>query len=146
MTPSQRAAIVAEAESWLRTPYHSNAAVKGSGADCGLFPLDVYTRVLGFKAPPLPKYVQQWNLHRNDETYLEYARAFPNIIEISEAQLQPGDFALWRIGRVYSHGAIVTAWPKIIHAFNPRGVIRDDASIEPLLNRTDITRPLFFTF
>jgi cell wall-associated NlpC family hydrolase len=145
MTQEQRAAIVAEAESWLRTPYHDQGRVKGSGADCALFPLDVYSRILGFVEPPLPKYVQQFNLHRSEEVYLAYVRACGGI-EILEADAQPGDFVLWRVGRCYSHGAIITAWPQIIHAVNPRGVIRDDASRDSNLSRTGITRPLFFTF
>jgi cell wall-associated NlpC family hydrolase len=145
MTPEQRTAVVAEAESWLRTPYHTNAAVKGAGADCALMPLAVYTAVLRLCAPPLPKYVMQWHLHQREEKYLAYVRDF-GAIEIAEDDLQPGDFALWRVGRVYSHGAIVTAWPHIIHCVNPRGCLRANVAIDEKLNRTAITKPLFFTF
>jgi len=144
MTSDQRVAIIAEAESWLRTPFHDHGAVKGAGADCALFPLDVYSRVLGVAKPPVPKYVQQFNLHRSEEVYLDTVRAF-GAIEILQAEMQPGDFVLWRIGRCYSHGAIITGWPKIIHATNPRGVIRDDVSRNLQLAR-NFTRPLFFTF
>jgi cell wall-associated NlpC family hydrolase len=145
MTSEQRAAIVAEAESWLKTPFHDNARVKGSGADCAMFPLDVYSKILGIVAPPIPKYVQQWNLHRGEEVYLNYVLQC-GAIEIPEAEVQPGDFVLWRIGRCWSHGAIITAWPKIIHALNPRGVVRDDVSRDANLSRTGVTRPLFFSF
>jgi cell wall-associated NlpC family hydrolase len=145
MEPSQRAAIVAEAESWLGTKYHDHGRVKQAGADCALFPLDVYSGILGFAAPPIPKYVQQWNLHRSEEVYLAYVRAC-GAIEIPEAEVQPGDFVLWIVGRCYSHGAIITAWPRIIHAVNPRGVIRDDAVRDAKLSRTGISKPLFFTF
>lgn len=31
----QRAAVVAEARSWIGTPYHNCADVKGAGVDCG---------------------------------------------------------------------------------------------------------------
>lgn len=37
MTPlelQQRAAVIAEAESWLSTPYHHEARIKGHGVDC----------------------------------------------------------------------------------------------------------------
>jgi cell wall-associated NlpC family hydrolase len=145
MTDKQREAVVAEAESWLRTPYHTNAAVKGAGADCALMPLAVYTAALGLAAPPLPKYTQQWHLHRDEERYLQYVRDFGGV-EIAEAHVKPGDFALWRVGRVYSHGAIIVCWPRILHAINPRGVVWGDATQEPMLNRTGLTRPLFFTF
>ncbi|MDP9039576.1 MAG: hydrolase [Acidobacteriota bacterium] len=145
MTPSERNAVVAEARSWLRTPYHHRANIKGSGADCALFPLAVYTSVLGLVAPPLPPYVQQFNLHSSEEKYLTYVREF-GAREIQQDEVQPGDFALWRIGRCYSHGAIVLEWPNIIHAVNPRGVILGNASSDENLSRTAISRPLFFTF
>lgn len=145
MTDEQRVSVVAEAESWLRTPYHDHGRMKGAGADCALFPLDVYTTVLGLDAPPLPTYVMQWHLHRAEEMYLSYVRGL-GAVEIAEEQLRPGDFALWRVGRVYSHGAIVTEWPKIIHAVNPRGVIRGDVSTDERLSRTQLTQPVYFTF
>jgi cell wall-associated NlpC family hydrolase len=145
MTPEQRTAVIAEAELWLRTPYHNNAAVKGAGADCAMLPLAVYRAVLGLHAPPLPKYVAEWHLHREEEKYLGYVRELGGI-EIPFEQLQPGDFALWRVGRVYSHGAIVIAWPKVLHAINPRGVVYGDASRDEKLSRVAITKPLFFTF
>ena len=145
MTDQQRAAILAEAESWLRTPYHTNAAVKGAGADCALMPLAVYKAVLALPDLPVPKYVQQWHLHRSEEVYLAYVRAL-GAIEIAEADVRPGDFVLWRLGRCYAHGAIITGWPHVIHAVNPKGVIRGNAAIEPNLYRTHITHPLFFTF
>ncbi len=36
-----RASIVKEARSWIRTPYHKRAFIKGVGADCGMFPYAV---------------------------------------------------------------------------------------------------------
>jgi cell wall-associated NlpC family hydrolase len=145
MTPEQRAAVIAEAKSWIRTPYHTNAAVKGAGADCALLPLAVYSEVLGWDPPSLPKYVMQWHLHRDEEKYLNYVRSL-GAVEITLADLQPGDFVLWRVGRVYSHGAIVIAWPKVLHAINPRGVVYGDVSRDEMLNRTAVTKPLYFTF
>ena len=110
-----------------------------------MFPLDVYSTVLGIAFPPVPKYVQQFNLHRSEEVYLNYVRSC-GAIEIPEAEIQPGDFVLWRMGRCWSHGAIITAWPKFIHATNPRGVIRDDITRNLELARSGVTKPLFFTF
>jgi cell wall-associated NlpC family hydrolase len=146
MTPSQRQAVCAEARSWLRTPYHEHGRVKHAGADCALFPLDVYTHVLGLTAPPIPRYQMQWHLHRTGEKYLEYVRTLPGVQQITETQAQPGDFVLYRLGRVYSHGAIILDWPHIVHAINPRGVVLDDAHFNETLRREAITKPLFFTF
>ena len=38
---------------------------------------------------------------------------------------RPGDFAIWLMGRSYSHGAIVAQWPVIIHAFARMGAVVD---------------------
>ena len=146
MTTEQRNAVVAEALLWKGTPYHTNAAVRGAGADCALMPLAVYREVLpDLPTVDLPAYTQQWHLHRDEEKYLEYVRAL-GALEIAECELQPGDFALWRVGRVYSHGAIVLGWPQVIHAVNPRGVVLADVSVDENLSRTQISQPLFFTF
>ena len=140
MTPEQRQAVIDEARSWLRTPYRSNARLKGAGADCAMLPLDVYASVLGLPTVPIPAYQAEWHLHHDVEVYLDTVRALGGI----EVQApQPGDFALWRVGRVYSHGAIVVDWPNVIHAVNPSGVILASAATDALLMRA--RAPLFFT-
>ncbi len=40
----------------------------------------------------------------------------------------PGDIALWRFGRCFSHGAIVVDWPIVIHAYLGRGCALEDAA------------------
>jgi hypothetical protein len=48
---------------------------------------------------------------------------------------KPGDVAVFRYGRTYSHGAIVIAWPRLIHAYWQRGVVWGDATLYPLAGR-----------
>jgi cell wall-associated NlpC family hydrolase len=136
MTTAERAAVIAEALSWQGTPYHSNAAVKGAGADCALMPLATYKAALP-RLPdlPLPRYVEQWHLHRGEELYLDYVLALGGTrIEYPE----PGDFCLFKQGRLFSHGAIVLdAWPSIIHAVVISGVVRADATAEARLARAE---------
>lgn len=131
MTDDERALVIAEALTWERTPYHSNAAVKGAGADCALMPLAVYKAALP-RLPkiPVPEYVQQWHLHRGDELYLEYVTALGGVMVDTP---RPGDFALFKVARLYSHGAIVLEWPHVIHAVVGSGVIRGDITTEPRL-------------
>ncbi len=38
----------------------------------------------------------------------------------------PGDLALWRLGRCFAHGAIVTQWPRVVHAMAGIGVLEED--------------------
>jgi cell wall-associated NlpC family hydrolase len=42
MSASQRAAVVAEAKTWIGTPYHHAADVKGHGVDCAMLLVRIY--------------------------------------------------------------------------------------------------------
>jgi NlpC/P60 family putative phage cell wall peptidase len=127
-----RAAVVTEAESWIGTPFHHAARIKGAGVDCLMLLAEVYERagVAPHVAPPF--YVPDWHLHRDAERYLEGLTRYAH--EISDPPL-PGDIALFRFGRTFSHGAIVTEWPRLIHAYWSIGVVRGDATLHPLAAR-----------
>jgi len=110
-----RDAVVAEAMDWLATPYHERAMIKGVGADCALFPFATY-RAVGLLPAYLaaPEYSSQAMLHEDREHYLVWVRQFAR--EIERDAVGPGDFAIFRFGRSYSHGAIVIDLPEVIHA------------------------------
>lgn len=122
----QRAAVVAEARSWLGTPYHHEARVKGAGVDCAQLLIGVFAApgVALIDSLDVPRYPPDWHLHRSAERYLaivlEHAR------EIAGPPL-PGDIVLWRFGRCFSHGAIVVDWPAVIHAYVGRACVIEDA-------------------
>lgn len=125
---SQRDLVVAEARSWLGTPYHHRASVKGHGVDCGQLIIRAFIDV-GL-VPPFEtgNYNHDWHLHRNEERYLEYVERYLKRIDDVEYPLKdressfsrlPGDVLVWRVGRTFSHGGIVTRWPWIIHSSFP---------------------------
>lgn len=142
MTDKQRSAVIAEALSWDGTPYHDHATIKGVGADCAMMPLMVYKAALPSFPQDFdpPKYVRQWHLHRGEETFLDCVLSL-GAIEVKTPE--PGDFALWKIGRVYSHGGVVLDWPNIIHAVVGIGVIKANACTVERLRRAE---PRFFTW
>ncbi len=120
----QRAAIVAEAATWLRTPYHHQAGVKGAGCDCAFLLIRVFAACgLVPEVDPRP-YPPDWHLHRDEERYLGWIRRYAGRIETP----LPGDVALWRFGRTVSHAGIVVEWPTIIHAYRGEGVVLEDAA------------------
>ena len=55
-------------------------------------------------------------MHRSAETYLDGLLRYGREVERAE----PGDVALFKYGRVFWHGGIVTEWPTLIHAFADR--------------------------
>jgi NlpC/P60 family putative phage cell wall peptidase len=130
-TNGLRAAVLNEAESWIGTPFHHAARVKGAGVDCLMLLAEVYERagVSGRIEPPF--YVPDWHLHRDAERYME------GLLQYAQptAAPGPGDIALFRFGRTFSHGAIVTRWPRLIHAYWNIGVVWGDATLHPLKDR-----------
>jgi cell wall-associated NlpC family hydrolase len=117
MSQALRRAVVAEAISWLGTPYHHQACVKGVGADCAQMPLAVYAAAGLIPETAVGDYSPQWFLHRSAELYLAWVERFAR--EVAPQQIGPGDFAVWRFGRTFSHGAVIADWPRIIHASAP---------------------------
>ena len=116
--------VIHEAMSWLGTPYHHEARVKGAGVDCGQFPAAVYEACGLIPAVEIGPYPPDWHMHRGDERYLGYVETH---FEKTESP-QPGDLALFRFGRAISHSGIVIEWPIIIHAYiTARAVVLDDA-------------------
>ena len=137
MTDPRRAAVVAEAQSWLRTPYHHMARVKGAGADCLTLLAEVYERAGVIPHVAVPFYPPDWNLHRDAERYLEgvtrYAREVPSGGDADPPP--PGDVAVFKFGRCFAHGAIVVQWPRLIHAWHNAGVVYADATQGQLCGR-----------
>ncbi len=115
----QPAAVVAEAMTWLRTPYPHNARVKGAGVDCIQILIAVYSAVGLIDDVVTGDYVPDWMLHRDEECYLAGITRYTHLIEIPK----PGDIAMFKFGRTASHGAIVMEWPMIIHAYRNEGLV-----------------------
>lgn len=114
-----RAAILAEARSWLGTPYHGNAAIKGAGVDCIRFIQRCYVDA-GVIAPfIIPQHPMQWALHQKLELLLEGILTYAREVE----EPLPADVSLFKIGRCWGHSAIILDWPTVIHA-NPPGSCR----------------------
>lgn len=115
---AQRQAVIDEALTWLKTPYHHAARVKGAGVDCLMLLAEVYTAA-GVIEPiaDIPHYPRDWMLHRNEERYLDGLLSYCH--PVAEPKL--GDIALFRFGRTVSHGAIVLDWPNILHAYSDEG-------------------------
>ena len=111
----QRAAVVAEARSWLGTKYHNLADVKGVGVDCGMLLVRVFVDT-GLCAPFDPRpYPPDFFLHSSKEQYLGFV--FDHAKEVTNPQ--PGDVAVFKVGRCYAHGGIITKSDPLtlVHAF-----------------------------
>jgi cell wall-associated NlpC family hydrolase len=110
-----RKAICAEALSWVRTPFHDDARVKGVGVDCAQFVAGVYLAVGAVPEFETPRYVSQWFMHKTGEMLRDFVLQFGK--QIDESDVKHGDLVLYKLGRAFAHAAIVIDWPnEIVHA------------------------------
>ena len=134
LTDDQRAAVVAEARTWLGTPYHHHARVKGAGVDCAHLLCAVYENA-GVTSPIDPGfYATDWHLHRNEEQYLDWMNRYCDQVD----EPLPGDIVLFRFGRTFSHSGIVVEGDLVVHAYYGRGAVMNRMTEEPLVGRARV--------
>src|SRR5579864_253958 len=139
-----RSEVVAEARSWLTTPYIRRASVKGAGCDCFTLLFAVYLWA-GFipesEAEKVDNAVisSDWFCHvdKGDERYmywlLKHASKIGEGIGSAGGTL-PGNLALCRsVGSsVFNHGGLIVKWPRVIHCTVSSGVAEVSAATDPL--------------
>jgi len=126
------ARIVKAARSWLSTPYHDQASVKGVGCDCLGLIRGVWREVVGPEPMPVPPYSRDWGEAGPQEVLAEAARVA--MIEIAVAEARTGDMVLFRMraGAIAKHAGILTKRGQnihgsihFIHAYERTGVIEE---------------------
>jgi len=135
---SQRAAVVAEARSWVGTRFRWRAAIKdatgrGGGADCASMIAETY-RVTGVFDPGQAEYFSPLTDQSDDtstEVYL--LRVLRHAEELTSARVGqidwsvvgPGDMAIIKIGgsKIFWHGGIITqlAPLQLVHCIGANG-------------------------
>lgn len=116
-----RAAIVAEARSWLGTPYQHQASLKGAGCDCLGLVRGVWRAVVGPEPEAPPPYRPDWAEMGGEETLWGAAERWLRPVEAGEA----GDVLLFRMtpGAPVKHAAVLSGPDRMIHAYWGRAVV-----------------------
>lgn len=111
------------ARSWSDTPYKLRGRIKGVGVDCGTFLAEYLIEIGAAEREELPFYTSDWFCHTSDQRYLRYLLKYA--AKIAEGvcrgtlDAEPGNLILFKhthASELYTHGAIVTAWPRVLHA------------------------------
>ena len=124
--------VIQEARTWLGTPYHHHAAVKGSGVDCAQFLIEVYAAAGVIEKIDVGEYPHDWHLHQSAELYLGWIQKYCTKTETPKA----ADIALFCFGRCVSHAAIIVNWPgEVIHSYLRQGVVLASAEGAELRGR-----------
>lgn len=119
MSQANRQKIIAEARTWLGTPWHHAGKIKGAGVDCGQILIEVYANCGFIARPNVDDYPRDWALHRDQERYLAVVERYCHAVDVPDL----GDIVVYKNGRSFSHGGIVVDWPLIIHAHVEQGVV-----------------------
>lgn len=114
--------IVKEALSWIGTPYHARANIKGVGVDCGQILIEVFGNVGIIDKFDTGYYPIDFAMHSNEENYFKFVEKYAKKVD----NPQNGDIVLYRFGRLISHsGIIVDVENKtIVHALVGAGMVK----------------------
>lgn len=135
----RREQVVIAAQSWVGTPYHHMARVKGAGCDCGQLIIAAFVEAGAVPDFDTGHYTMDWHLHRSEERYLGFVETYlsrhdevygerslaDRVLEDPSYTIAPGDVIVWRVGRTFSHGGLVTGWPNFVHAYLPSGIVEE---------------------
>ena len=80
-----REKVIQEARTWLSTPYHHHAAIKGVGVDCAQILIEVYAAAGVVEKVDVGDYPHDWHMHRSEEKYLWWIKKYCCLLYTSDA-------------------------------------------------------------
>jgi NlpC/P60 family putative phage cell wall peptidase len=118
-TPSR---IIAEARSWIGTPYQHQASLKDVGCDCLGLIRGVWRALYGEEPERAPPYARDWAEAATNEPLAE--AGLRHLVPVHVSEFTPGDVLLfrWRAGMVAKHAAIIASPDTMIHAHDGAAV------------------------
>lgn len=131
---NERARVCSIARTWLGTPFRDQGKVKGpNGAvDCAMLLVATFQEA-GLLDPaydPRP-YPPQFHLHNKEERFLKQIERIIALRgcgkEVTREPI-PGDVAVYRVGKCFSHGGLVIENGQLLHAYYKTGHV----SLSPL--------------
>lgn len=129
MTIGERA--IAEARSWIGTPYLHQASTRGAGTDCLGLLRGVWRAVQGDEREAVPAYTADWAEPDRREVLFEAARRW--LVPKPLNRPEVGDVLLFRMQErsIAKHLGLQSetgAHPKFIHAYTGHGVLESTLS------------------
>ena len=122
MSASVSAAVLAEARSWIGTPYRHGASLKGVGCDCLGLVRGVWRAAIAPEPEAPPPYRPDWAEAGGKDALMEAAGRW--LTPVSLANAAPGDVLLfrWRSDTPAKHAAIVSSDSTMVHAHDGAAV------------------------
>jgi NlpC/P60 family putative phage cell wall peptidase len=119
------ARVIAAARSWLGTPYHDQASLKGAGCDCLGLARGVWREVVGPEPLPVPPYSRDWGEAGPFEVLADGAGRW--MLMVPTVHAGPGALVLFRMrrGAIAKHIGILTGPASFLHAYEGLGVVEE---------------------
>src|SRR5690242_19627593 len=126
-----RSDIIAEARSWIGTPYRHQASLKGVGCDCLGLVRGVWRTLLGEEPERAPPYSPDWAEALQQETLAQAAAR--HLVPIARDQVLPGDVLLFMRFRLICRRSIkASRWRwRSLRCFPIRGRGRSRCALPP---------------
>jgi cell wall-associated NlpC family hydrolase len=125
--------IIAEANSWVGTPYHHHGRLKGVGVDCAMLLAEIFERsgIVPHVDPGV--YPPQFGMHRSEERFIGFVEQYGLEVDSPVA----GGVVLFRYGRCFSHGGVIVENGLFVHAVLKAGMVLKSGLNEPEYLRHD---------
>jgi NlpC/P60 family putative phage cell wall peptidase len=125
--------VVRLARTWIGTPYHHQASVRGSGCDCLGLVRGVWRELYGVEAEVPPAYSRDWAEALGRETMLDAASR--HLCEIAPSMAAAGDVLIFRLraNTAAKHAAILSSSSTMIHAME--GAAASETTLSPWWHR-----------
>lgn len=115
MSTTDNELIVTEALTWVGTPYHHQACVKGVGVDCAMLVAGVANAV-GIEVLNTPtNYSTQWNLHNEDPWLIRVLEEY-GCKQVPIEETKPGHIICFKVGHTFGHLGIMVSDTTFVHA------------------------------
>ena len=123
--PADPRKVVAAARSWIGTPYHDQASLRGVGCDCLGLARGIWREVVGEETLPVPPYSRDWGEVGRREVLAENAARV--MIRIDPTEAGAGAVVLFRMraGAIVKHVGILTGAGSFVHSYERLGVIEE---------------------
>ncbi|WP_434058440.1 NlpC/P60 family protein [Coralliovum pocilloporae] len=116
MMPTTPEDLIAEARSWIGTPYRHQASLKGVGCDCLGLVRGLWRFLYGTEPESLPAYTPDWAEANGEETLAEAGHR--HLLPISTDVAEAGDLILfrWQPHCPAKHVGLLSRTDHFIHA------------------------------